>query len=202
MAILNPAPSWQPPRNELLTLYHGCTTKDRDKIEQDGVKPEKGRPNTDFGQGFYTTTLKRQARHWAWARFYAPEFAHASGYQPVILTFQVERHELAKLAVLSFQLGDYNQDDYWSLVQHCRQSSAPSDPKPHTINSHFGPQAENGGDWYDVVCGPVAAFWEQRSAMQDSDQFSFHTTAAVKLLNDLISKKNTSSRYSSQIVTN
>src|SRR5207253_3837631 len=34
-----------------------------------------GRVDRDFGRGFYTTTLEKQARHWAWLRFYDPKFA-------------------------------------------------------------------------------------------------------------------------------
>jgi len=34
-------------------------------------------------------------------------------------------------------------------------------------------------NWYDTASGPVAAFWEQRVAMQGADQFSFHTQKAV-----------------------
>jgi hypothetical protein len=40
--------------------------------------------------------------------------------------------------------------------------------------------------WYDIVSGPVAAFWKQRSPMADSDQVSFHTQGACKLLTDLM----------------
>lgn len=199
MPILAQASGWKPPRNKYVTLYHGCTTKDRDEIEKHGVKPQLGRANTDFGQGFYTTTLERQAKHWAWARFYHPRFSRTSGYQPVVLTFHVERHQLAKLDVLSFQLGDYLQEDFWSLVQHCRQSSTPSSSQTPQINHHDGPHAQHNGEWYDIVCGPVSAFWKQRSAMQDSDQFSFHTDAAAQLLNVLI-HSNDKSKYDSQII--
>lgn len=42
------------------------------------------------------------------------------------------------------------------------------------------------GGWYELVSGPVAAFWEQRVAMEDSDQFSFHGEG-IRVLNALIS---------------
>lgn len=200
MSILHPAPKWNAPRNRYLTLFHGCTTVDRDQIKLHGIDPNQGRLNTDFGRGFYTTTLKRQAQHWAWTRFYDPKFAHTTAYQPVVLQFTVDRYELAKLDVLSFQLGDYGHKDFWSLVQHCRQSNAPTDPLPHTLYDHSGPHAENGGNWYDIVCGPVSAFWKQRSAMHDADQVSFHTTAAAQLLNRLISS-NDATKYEWHIVT-
>jgi len=189
MPILNPAPSWTNPRARYLELWHGCTTDDKNDIESQGIDPLKGRPNTDFGRGFYTTTLERQARHWAWARYYDPKFSRATGVQPVVLHFTVDRHKLAKLQSLCFTIGDYDYKDFWSLVQHCRQSTPPSDPPPRLVNDHLGPVNESG-QWYDIVCGPVAAFWDQRSAMNDADQISFHTKKAAKVLNGLMKSKN------------
>ena len=186
MPILNPAPAWVLPVNRYVILWHGCTTDDKDAIETHGVDPSAGRPNTDFGQGFYTTTIERQARHWAWTRFYDPKFRRRSGIQPVVLRFKVDRHDLANLKCFGFGSGDYNNEDFWSLVQHCRQSTPKTDPPPHTVNDHAGPVAEGGRHWYDVVYGPVAAFWDQRSAMHDADQISFHTKKAAQLLTDLM----------------
>ena len=37
-----------------------------------------------------------------------------------------------------------------------------------------------------MVSGPVAAFWQQRSAMLEADQYSFHTLRGVDVLNDLV----------------
>jgi hypothetical protein len=34
------------------------------------------------------------------------------------------------------------------------------------------------------VVGPVAAFWDQRLAIQDTDQVSFHTDDAIKLIGE------------------
>jgi hypothetical protein len=187
--ILDPAPGWiaplTGPLSRYVTLWHGCTTDDKNAIEK-GVDPAKGRPNTDFGRGFYTTTIERQAKQWAWTRFYDPKFARKPAIQPVVLRFVVDRHDLANLKCVSFGSGDYHNENFWSLVQHCRQSSPLTDPLPHIVNDHAGPIAEGGYQWYDVAYGPVAAFWEQRSAMHDADQISFHTMKAAQLLTDLI----------------
>ncbi len=185
MPILNPAPLWTGSLNRYITLWHGCTTQDQNAIRKMGVNPLMGRPNTDFGRGFYTTTIKRQARHWAWVRYYDPIFRRSTAVQPVVLRFRVDRHKLAALTSISFGPGDYNNENFWSFVQHCRQSTPPNDPPPHVVNDHFGPIHENGA-WYDLACGPVSAFWDQRSAMQDADQVSFHTKKAAGLLTDLI----------------
>jgi len=180
--ILNPAPPWQPDRSEFIILWHGCTVFDKDEIEQYGIDLKKCRVNADFGRGFYTTTLERQARHWAWHRYYEWQGNNPGkpGNRPVVLRFRVKRYGregLDELSSLQFVLGDYDNEDFWSLVQHCRQSTA------QTINDH----KRLPGGWYDIVCGPVAAFWTQRVAMNGADQFSFHENGAI-VLNDLINK--------------
>lgn len=187
--ILNPAPPWQPARSEYVILWHGCTALDKNAIESSGIDLSYCAVDTDFGRGFYTTTLERQARQWAWGRFYKWQMLHptGTGNQPVVLRFRVRRYTLPsvkgsldegldKLASLAFACADYHYEDYWSLVQHCRQSTKSA------INNHRYPT----GGWYDLVSGPVAAFWEQRVAMEDADQFSFHTEKGVRLLNALI----------------
>jgi hypothetical protein len=200
--ILNPAPPWQPDRSECVILWHGCTALDKNNIEAKGIDLSRCRVNTDFGRGCYTTTLERQARQWAWARFYEwqsePRNARKTGNQPVVLRFRVRRYALNKrpaalddgldrLLSLHFVLGDYGNEDFWSLVQHCRQST------PAAVRDHRRPPA----DWYDLVTGPVAAFWQQRVAMDDADQVSFHTDKGIKLLNALIAsgKKGNKDHY-------
>lgn len=166
--ILHAALRWQPPRSDVLPLWHGCMDSDRINITNNGIDLSFCRPNVDFGRGFYTTTLRRQAEQWAWQR----HFEQQQTSPPVVLEFLVSRRRLARLLSLFFVNGDYDSCDYWSLVQHCRQST------PQLVRHHRGPQ--NG--WYDVVSGPVAAMWRQRVAMAGADQVSFHTTQAVKLL--------------------
>jgi hypothetical protein len=187
--LLNPALPWQPARSEYVTLWHGCTVLDKNAIQANGIDLTVCTVAADFGRGFYTTTLERQARQWAWDRFYRWQLRNptATANQPVVLRFRVRRYArpsvrgaldegLDKLTSLAFVIGDYHYENYWSLVQHCRQSTKTA------INDHRHPI----GGWYDLVSGPVAAFWEQRVAMDDADQFSFHTDQGVRLLNALI----------------
>lgn len=176
--LYSPAPQWKPARSRYIRLYHGCTSHDAKSIQTHGIDPMLCRRNTDFGRGFYTTTVRYQARQWAWARFYA--LPRIRPNQPVVFKFVLDRHQLADLKFISFVLGGYKKQDFWSLVQHCRQST------PKVINDHRGPVSmPDGTKWYDIACGPVAAFWRQKYAMLDADQFSFHTTQAVELLNQL-----------------
>lgn len=199
MPLLRAAPPWTNPINRYVTLWHGCTAADQVAIQSRGVDPLVGNPDTDFGRGFYTTTIKRQACFWAWTRFYNPQFSHSTGIQPVVLRFRVDRHKLARLSCLNFVCADFNSQDFWSLVQHCRRSTPLSAPPPRTVNDHAGPIVYHGS-WYDIACGPVAAFWQQRSAMHDADQISFHTRRACRLLTDLI-KSQKPGDYQSELVT-
>jgi hypothetical protein len=171
----------------------GCFTTYHDaaKIIAHGIDLNKCRVDTDFGRGFYTTTVKYQARQWAWARFYDPVVASIRPNQPVVLKFVVDRFQLADLYFISFVLGGPSKLNFWSLVQHCRRSIPATSSSPAVVNDHRGPVLQpDGTSWYDVACGPVAAFWRQRYAMQDADQFSFHTAGGVRLLNRLIESKN------------
>lgn len=174
-----------------IVLWHGCTGNDVTRIMVYGVDPAVGRPDTDFGRGFYLTSVRRQARQWAWHRYYSlPPTDRGGGNTPIILRFRLRRDVLSKLESLQFVLGDYDNEDFWSLVHHCRQSVA-ADPAGgvterihnHKCNQHAGPTRDG---WYDIVVGPVAAFWDQRVAMLGADQVGFHTPNAATVLNDLI----------------
>ena len=132
--LLDPAPDWDrpgDPRNyrEYLELWHGCTSWDLSKINSDPtvlINPRAGQTDADFGQGFYTTSVKRQARYWAWRRYYEI-LPGASGppaipLQPIVLRFRMPLVALAPLESLHFVLGHFDDERFWSLVQYCRQS--------------------------------------------------------------------------------
>lgn len=183
--VLYAARTWQSDLSDYQILWHGCTVLDKDNLEKSGINLAHCAVDTDFGRGFYTTTLERQARQWAWDRFYDWQARNptATGNQPVVLRFRVRRFSvtpyesdlddgLDKLLSLQFVRGDYDNEEFWSLVQHCR-TSIPADPKTgqaEVVHDHRHPAT----GWYQMVCGPTAAFWKQRVAMAGADQFSFH----------------------------
>ena len=193
------APDWASSRSESVVLWHGTTSLAREGIER-RIDLTKCAVDSDFGRGFYLTTLERQARFWAWGQYarWSKQNPPEGGVRPIILRFRVRRFAagarpsrpafrgLDRLTALTFVRGGFESDDYWSLVQHCR-SSEPADlriGRRAVVRDHR--RGAKGRGWYDVVSGPVAAFWDQRVVMQDSDQFSFHTPAAVAVLQDLI----------------
>jgi len=86
---------------------------------------------------------------------------------------------LDELKSLSFVVGDYYNEDFWSLVQHCRQCTA------QAKCNHKPPKS----GLYDLISGPVAAFWDQRVAMDDADQFSFHTEdTGIEMLDAMVQR--------------
>jgi hypothetical protein len=157
-APLNAPPGWT---NQDITLFHGTTLLHATAIQSGGVNPALGRKRTDFGPGFYTTTSYQQACSWA------SVLAASASATAAVVTITCARDKLAGLDTLAFIRGDYGADDFWSFVWHCRNGAA--DHGRGTTNAGF----------YDIVYGPVAAFWAQRSAMHDADQISFHTSTAA-----------------------
>jgi hypothetical protein len=190
LPLLDPAPDWFRPGHQqdycnAIILWHGCTSWDLNRITSNPsvlLDPRAGRADLDFGQGFYTTSRLRQARHWGWKRYFdsplGPPGPPDIPLQPVVLKFRVPLSRIAPLESLHFVLGDYDDERFWSLVQYCRHSP------PGVVRHHHHPTNADG--WYDMVTGPVSDFWPQRSTMRQGDQASFHTQRAVDVLNDLI----------------
>lgn len=165
LPVVFPPPAWT---NQKIVLYHGTVSSAVASIKT-GVRVSLGKPNTDFGPGFYTTTLFRQA--YTWAAQIAASKASGPGTAPAVIKIEVSREDLATLQVLAFVRGDFWAKDYWSFVHYCRRG-ATDHRRPHEARTY-----------YDIVYGPVAAFWNQRMVIADADQVSFHTTDAEKILN-------------------
>ncbi len=153
-------PDWSNPD---AIYFHGTTKRHAEAILRDGIDPARGAPNTDFGSGFYTTTNREQAEEWAEAR------ASETGDVAVVLRLTLDRTELARLRNLSFVLPT---EDYWSLVERCRDRN----DVPYPVGQH-----------YDVINGPVAKRWfgsEAFAIHEGYDQTSFHGDKAKAFLND------------------
>jgi Protein of unknown function (DUF3990) len=148
-----------------IALYHGTSDQWTASILR-AVDLRQARPLTDFGRGFYTTTKLDQAKRWA------RDVARIWGGSAAVIKFDVERDALAMLQCLSFIRADTLAVDFWSFVQYCK--TIPSDHRRRYV-----------AGYYDIVAGPVPGDWKKQSVIRDSDQISFHTDAAVDVLNRL-----------------
>lgn len=119
------------------------------------------RLRTDFGQGFYVTTVERQAQDWADRRV----GRRPPGSMAAVIRFEIDRDELAKCADLVFS-NPAGDDAYWTFVRHCRLAMIP-------VHGRETP--------YDIVVGPVS-LWTQRQLMRDCDQIGLHTERSLALL--------------------
>jgi hypothetical protein len=176
------SPPWKQNYHEFTYLFHGCLREQAVQILKDGLEPHKGRVDADFGQGFYTTSSRSQAEHWGYLKNKRIPFMDRTNIdkQAVVLWCRVDRSELAKLHTLVFLRGDAQAEEFWSFVLHCR--SSPTHPAPI---AHHHERVPAGNDWYDMVCGPLTAFFDQPGIVQNADQFSFHTQKAFDILNQL-----------------
>jgi Protein of unknown function (DUF3990) len=155
-------PPWS---NQDMVLYHGTIDVFVPAILSK-IEVSRGRPHTDFGPGFYTTTVFRQAHTWA------EQLAatRSTGGAAAVVEVTISRRNLAGLQSLAFVRGDFAAEDFWSFVHHCRGGAVD--------HGRAGPQP-----CYDIVYGPVAASWNQRLVLAEGDQISFHTDAAEVILN-------------------
>ena len=66
----------------MIRLYHGSNTI----IEE--IDLSKGRPNKDFGRGFYVTTIKEQAEKMA------RRVARIYGGEPYVTVFEIDEDQI------------------------------------------------------------------------------------------------------------
>jgi predicted sugar kinase len=102
--MLFPPESWT---NPVVRLYHGTLRSHAESLVTQGIQAGMGRTRTDFGPGFYTTTLERQAQSWAYE---AAE--RISGDAAAVVMIEMDRDQLAELHTLAFVRGDFDAEDY------------------------------------------------------------------------------------------
>lgn len=146
-----------------MLLYHGTLDIHVASILA-GIDLRVCKPFQDFGRGFYTTTNRTIAEDWA------NKLALTSPGAPAVIEFHVSRDDSAHLDYLVFVRGDPDAIDYWSFVQYCRTVA-----RDHN---------RTRSPWYDVVIGPITGTWKSQTVIKASDQFSFHTAAAVAVLDN------------------
>ena len=152
----------------MIKLYHGSTVS----VRKPSLRP--GRPNADFGKGFYTTSNYEQAVRWAHIKREREDAERA-----VVSVYEFDESLLDKAdwSIRRFT----GADEPWLLfVADCRKS------RPHD---------------YDIVQGPVAndkvfttvnlfesgilsaeAAILQLKAYKTYDQLSFHSVQSISTL--------------------
>jgi hypothetical protein len=157
-------PGVPPWTDQDIVLYHGTVDMHVASILQ-AVDLRQCQSLCDFGRGFYTTTNQVQAERWA------NNLAAQQGGAAAVIEFTVERDAFATLDCLFFVRSSPNAFDFWSFVQYCKTIA----------RDHNRRQTP----WYDIVAGPVPGDWKKQTVIPDGDQVSFHTHAAVGVLNRL-----------------
>lgn len=158
----------------MIRLYHGSTVA----VRKPSLRP--GRPNADFGKGFYTTSNYDQAERWAHIKQEREESSRA-----VVSVFEFDETLLdnADLNIRKFN----GADEAWLyFVADCRKSS------PHEYDLVQGPVANDKvfttvNLFESGVLSAEAAIL-QLKAYKTYDQLSFHTERVIKALTFVESK--------------
>ena len=162
----------------MIRLYHGSNTV----IET--IDLSKGRPNKDFGRGFYVTTIQEQAEKMA------RRVARIYGGEPCITVFEMDEKQMEK-AGLSIRRFD-NPSREWALFVINNRNRAFEDISNLECNLD---------NKYELVIGPVAnddlallfrqfsgglitveELTEEMKFKKLTIQYSFHSKRSVSLL--------------------
>lgn len=151
-----------------MRLYHGSTLI----IRNPSLRP--GRPNADFGKGFYTTSNLEQAVRWANIK---KERENADKAVVSVYEFDESTLRNQELNIRHFNGADA---EWLYFVTGCRKS------KPHDYDLVLGPVANDKvfttvNLFESGVLSAEAAIL-QLKAYKTYDQIAFHTERAISLL--------------------
>ena len=152
----------------MIRLYHGSTVA----VRKPSLRP--GRPNADFGKGFYTTSNLEQAVRWAHIK---QEREEAERAVVSIYEFDESLLENPDLKIRQFKGAD---EPWLYFVTDCRKS------RPHEFDLVQGPVANDKvfttvNLFESGVLSAEAAIL-QLKAYKTYDQLSFHTDRVIKTL--------------------
>ncbi len=152
----------------MMRLYHGSTVA----VRKPSLRP--GRPNADFGKGFYTTSSYEQAVRWAHIKQEREEAQRA-----VVSVYEFDETLLDSpdLNIRRFTGAD---EPWLYFVTDCRKS------RPHEFDLVQGPVANDKvfttvNLFESGVLSAEAAIL-QLKAYKTYDQLSFHTDRVIKAL--------------------
>jgi len=153
-----------------MRLYHGST------VEVRRPSLHFGREHTDFGKGFYTTTLAEQAEHWAKIKK-----DRAKATRAVVSVYEIDETLLTDTALHIREF--HGVDEAWlNFVVGCRKEDAVE----HDFDLVFGPVANDNVfltvNLYETGALDAPAAIAQLRAYKTYDQLSFHTQRVISAL--------------------
>ena len=177
----------------MIRLYHGSTVA----VRKPSLRP--GRPNADFGKGFYTTSNLEQAIRWAHIKKEREEAQHA-----IVSVYEFDE-SLLKNPDLNIRLFNGADEPWLYFVTDCRKAASKREQNNASITSaerqQARPKVKSRRHDYDLVQGPVAndkvfttvnlfesgvlsaeAAILQLKAYKTYDQLSFHTMRVINSL--------------------
>ena len=152
----------------MIKLYHGSTVT----VRKPSLRP--GRPNADFGKGFYTTSSFEQAERWAHIK---QERENTERAVVSVYEFDESLFERPDLKLRNFSSAD---EPWLYFVADCRKS------RPHDYDLVQGPVANDKvfttvNLFESGVLSAEAAIL-QLKAYKTYDQLSFHTDRVIGAL--------------------
>lgn len=161
--------------NNPALLYHGTTLFDLRAYDVKigtvltdfSIELSRCREFTDFGRGFYLTSSENQAINWANVGVdkYKYRKKSKSNTKAVLLVYEVNRENLAKLDYLAFGAETI---EFKQFVRHCRTNGA-----KHNRST--------SGGVFDVVYGPLTRY-PSDGIFSEADQISFHSEQSLDVL--------------------
>lgn len=176
-----------------MNLYHGSTVA----VRKPSLRP--GRPNADFGKGFYTTSNYEQAVRWAHIKQEREEAQRA-----VVSVYEFDETLLdnPELRIRRFTGAD---ESWLYFVTDCRKAASKREQNDARIGTaereQTRPKVKSRSHDYDLVLGPVAndkvfttvnlfesgvlsaeAAILQLKAYKTYDQLSFHSARVIMTL--------------------
>ena len=151
-----------------MKLYHGSTVA----VKSPSLRP--GRPNADFGKGFYTTSNREQAVRWAHIKQEREEAPRA-----VVSVYEFDESLLDSpdLNIRRFTSAD---EPWLYFVTDCRKS------RKHDFDLVQGPVANDkvftAVNLFESGVLSAEAAILQLKAYKTYDQLSFHTVKVIKAL--------------------
>ena len=151
-----------------MKVYHGSLCQ----VENPNI--EKGRPNTDFGKGFYTTTNFEQAKRWALYKLKSTKEGIAT-----VSTYDVD-DKLLKNSKYRIKQFDSPDKEWLTFVVNCRKAEA------HKYDIVFGAVAN------DKIYTTITLYESQVLTADETvarlkvneyfNQISFHNQLAIEEL--------------------